>query len=279
MKSTIVAGVAIAAAALVPLGLRARAQGPPPFDRPEAVAGQARDFMMLAGRGAEIGVKAADGKETGVEVQEVRPDGPADKAGLKRDDRIVMFDGERVRSVRQFSRLVQETPPGRTVKATIVRGGKQQDVEITPREGRGPTTGGAFDGDWFGGRLPDMDAFRDRFPFAFDFNLPAAPSARRLGIEVDGLTDQLAEYFGVKEGVLVRSVAGGSPASRAGLKAGDVVTAIDGQPTRTREDLVRAVRDAKEDEVTIAIVRDKKDSAVKVSLESPRRTSRSARPV
>ena len=271
MKSTAFAGLAVAAL-LVALAAHPRAQNAPPLDR----APQARDFMVLAGRGAEIGVQVTDGKE-GVEIQDVRPNSPAERAGLKKDDRIVMFDGERVRSVRQFSRLVQETPPGRAVKTTIVRAGKQQDVEVTPGEGRGGGTPGVFlDGNW-SGRLPDFEMFRNRMPFNFSVDAPG--SGRRLGVDVDPLTDQLAQYFGVKEGVLVRSVAEGTPASRAGMKAGDVITAVDGQPTRTAEDLVRALRDAKDDEVTIAIVRDKKESTVKARLDAPRRPNRSARPV
>src|SRR5690349_13335730 len=108
MRTTVLTSVVVAAAILAVPGARAAAQAPPPPDRGP---GQGRDFMVLAGRGAEIGVQVAEGKETGVEIREVRPDSPAEKAGLKRDDRIVVFDGERVRSVRQFSRLVQETPP------------------------------------------------------------------------------------------------------------------------------------------------------------------------
>src|SRR5689334_25424425 len=77
-----------------------------------------QDLMVLAGRGAEIGVQVTDGKDGGVLVEEVQPESPAEKAGLKRSDVLVEFDGERVRSTRQFGRLVQETPPGRTVKAT-----------------------------------------------------------------------------------------------------------------------------------------------------------------
>jgi len=104
-------------------------------------------------------------------------------------------------------------------------------------------------------------------------------AGRRLGVSVEELTSQLAGYFGAKDGVLVTSVADGSPASRAGLKAGDVITAINGQSVRSREDLLRGLREAPDsDEVTIGIVRDKKDSAVKAKLEAPRRTSR-GRPV
>ena len=52
-------------------------------------------------------------------------------------------------------------------------------------------------------------------------------SSSMLGIEAEGLNEQLGEYFGVKEGVLVRSVAKGSPAEKAGIKAGDVLVKVD----------------------------------------------------
>jgi len=249
-------------------------------DRPNE---RARDFMVLAGRGSEIGVQVAEGKTEGVVVEEVRPESPAEKAGLKRADVIVEFDGERVRSTRQFGRLVQETPPGKTVKATIVRDGRRQSVEITPKEGRGALSERfTIDGDMLRRQLPDLDAWRGQLPrgFNFDFDLPGMLSGRRLGVTVDALTDQLAQYFGAKSGVLVTSVADGSAASRAGLKAGDVITSIDGQSIRSTEDLIRAMRDAKEDEVTIEIVRDKKTSTLKATLEGPSsRRIRGARPV
>src|SRR5262252_9457287 len=212
-------------------------------ERPGDVAQRTRDMMVLAGRGAEIGVQVADSKTEGVLIEEVRPDSPAEKAGLKKADTIVEFDGERVRSTRQFGRLVQETPPGKTVKATIVRDGQRKTVDITPQDGRGGLSDRfRIDGDMLRRQIPDLDALRGqmpRGPFNFDFDLPGVLSGRRLGVTVDPLTDQLAQYFGAKEGVLVTSVADGSPASRAGLKAGDVITSVDGQPVRSTEDLVR----------------------------------------
>ncbi len=71
----------------------------------------------------------------GVVVDEVNPDSPAEKAGIKAGDIVVDYDGERVRSARQFSRLVQETPDGRTVAIGIVRDGKKQTVNATPEAG------------------------------------------------------------------------------------------------------------------------------------------------
>jgi serine protease Do len=277
MKAMKFAGVLVVLA-----GATALAQGP----QGRELERNARALMMLTGRGAEIGVRIADGPTAGVVIEEVQPDSPAEKAGLKPSDVIVEFDGEHVRSARQFGRLVQETPPGRTVKATITRDGQRKDVQITPDEGRD----GFRDGDRFRGRLGDLadlgqlgDLGRlgDHLPpfnFNFDFDLPGALSGRRLGVSVDELNDQLAEYFGAKGGLLVTSVTDGSAASRAGLKAGDVITSINGRSVRSRDDLIRELRDANNDEMAIGIVRDKKESTVTAKVEGARRPLRGARP-
>jgi len=110
----LVAGVGVLALIAVPSAQGRRS------DDPER---RSRALTVLAGRGAEIGVSIRDIESSdtstsgGVVVEEVRKDGPADKAGLKQADVIVEFDGERVRSARQFTRLVQETVPGRIVRA------------------------------------------------------------------------------------------------------------------------------------------------------------------
>jgi S1-C subfamily serine protease len=252
-----------------PFDSRLIAQGNPEIGRQQRGM---RELTVLAGRGAEIGIRIADRSESGVVVEEVQPDSPAEKAGLKRSDIIVEFDGERVRSARQFSRLVQETPPGRAVKATITREGQRKDVQITLAEGRGVTT--MFDGDRMRERLGDLAARLPDMNFNFDFDLPGTLSGRRLGVSVDELTRQLADYFGAKDGVLVTAVTDGSAAARAGLKAGDVITSINGDRITSREDLVRGLREATSEDVTIGIVRDKKESTLKATIESARRTMR-----
>jgi serine protease Do len=241
---------------------------------------RSRELAVLAGRGAELGVRISDAKSAGVEIDEVEPDSAAAKAGLKAGDVITAFDGERVRSARQFARLIRETAPGRTVKATISRNDRQQDVEITMAEGRDSAV--IFDGDRLRERLTDrfgdLDRLRDLpFNFNFDFDFPGMTSSGRLGVTVNELTDQLASYFGAKTGLLVTSVADGSAAARAGIKAGDVITSINGQQVTSREDLLNSMRESNEEEVTLGIVRDKKEQTLRVKIE-PRRPSRSARP-
>ena len=227
--------------------------------------------MVLAGRGSELGVEVTDGKDGGVVIEEVRPDSPAEKAGLKRSDLVVEFDGERVRSARQFGRIVQETPPGRSVKATVIRGGQRRDVQITPQEGRGVRGRGMVDGDLLRDEQRELDRMRRQLPpgFNFRFDWPHILSGHRLGVTVEELTDQLAQYFGAKDGLLVTAVTDGSAASRAGIKAGDVITSIDGRGVRSHDDLVRGLRDARDDEVKIGIVRDKRESLVTVKIEPP----------
>jgi serine protease Do len=270
MKQLKLVGILIAVVGLVALALvlapSAYGQGRERSDR---------SLMMLAGRGAQIGVRIADGPADGVVIEEVQPDSPAEKAGLKPSDVILEFGGEHVRSARQFGRLVQETPPGRAVKATITRDGQKKDVQITPSEAGSATV--FRDGDHFSmpldhlsDNLRELGRLGDRFPpfnFNFDLDLSGALSGRRLGVSVDPLTDQLAGYFGATEGLLVTSVTDGSAASRAGLKAGDVITSIDGRPVRSRDDLVHQLRDSTGDEIAIGIVRDKKESSVTAKVE------------
>jgi serine protease Do len=245
-----------------------------PFDSAEQGT-RGRALTVLAGRGAGIGVRIAD-TDGGVVIEEVDPDSPADKAGLKQSDVIVSFDGERVRSARQFARLVQETPSGRSVKATVRRDGQQREVDVTPDDRRGDMMLSSDMSAYMRDLGRDLGRLGDRLPFNFnfDFNAPGVFSGRRLGITINELTPQLADYFGAKEGVLVASVSEGSAAAHAGLKAGDVITSIDGASVRSRDDLLRRLRESINDEVTVGIVRDKKDTTVKATIEGQTRRPR-----
>ena len=226
--------------------------------------------------GAQIGVTLrdldADDQKTGkaaggVMVESVETDSPAAKAGLKANDVIVEFDGERVRSSRQFARLVQETVPGRSVQMAAMRDGQRVPLTITPRE-----SGGPFKFDRVEGALAKVAPVpvpkSGTFPFA------VYVAAGQLGVSVTELPTQLAEYFGTKDGVLVTSVADNSIAGKTGVKAGDVITSLDGGSINDGADLRRrAQRLEPGDEFTLGIVRDKKPLTLKGKMESPRRTT------
>jgi hypothetical protein len=95
----------------------------------------------------------------------------------------------------------------------------------------------------------------------------ALGSSRRIGVATSQLGKQLADYFGVAHGVLVNSVEANSPAEKAGLKAGDIITEADGQQVDDAGDLMRALGRKDEGEVTLTVVRDRKQRTVRVTPE------------
>ena len=232
--------------------------------------------LEVAGRGAYIGVTVRDADASspnaGVFIEDVVQDSPAEKAGMKAGDVITEFDGERVRSSLQFTRLVRETPEGRSVQAALSRAGQRIPVTVTPER--------STFGDDFGMRLLNGPRARLAAPAApappppppawapFEF-FGRARGTGRLGVTVEDLDTQLADYFGVKEGVLVKSVAEGSAAAKAGLKAGDVITAINGKHIYDASDAARALdRVEGNGEVTVEVTRERKTQTLKGKLEA-----------
>ena len=197
-----------------------------------------RTFSIFLNGGVYLGVGTEDiTKENmgryglrevrGVGVTQVIKDSPAEKAGLRKDDVILRFDGESVTSTRKLSRLVSESSADQTVRLTISRGGAEQEVTATLSKHNMSNLLGAgirdqvfrgIEKDW-----PQIKSDDGNFVFSFGGN-------RRIGVSTETLTKQLADYFGAKDGgVLITSVTENSPAAKAGLKAGDVITAIDGE--------------------------------------------------
>jgi len=196
--------------------------------------------------------------EYGVLVMEVAEESPAAKAGLKANDVIIEFNGIRVEGEVQFGRLVRETPPGRTVPVKIVRDGKTQELKVTLGSRRAITIGPDFRFDL---RIPEI-----RIPPI----VVQLGGYSLLGVRVQDLTEQLGEYFGVPQGrgVLITFVRAGSPAERAGLRAGDVIVAVDDAEVQNVREFTRALA-RKEGDVSLTIVRNKERQKVTVSL--PRR--------
>jgi membrane-associated protease RseP (regulator of RpoE activity) len=204
-------------------------------------------------------------EDKGVLIEEVEEESAAAKAGLQANDVLFSFDGVRLRSVRQLRRLVQETPAGREVEIEFSREGQRRTAraELEERHARFhmPEI-----------HMPEMEGPHVEIP---DLNIWAMGRGPRLGISGDELTPQLAEFFGVEEGkgVLVREVAAGSAAARAGVQAGDVIVSVDDQQTPSVGELRRALRRAEEDQVTLTIVRGRRQQTLPVTLDRPQRRS------
>ncbi len=196
-------------------------------------------------------------EDYGVEITRVEDNSPAEKSGIKAGDVVLEYNGQRVEGMEQFGRLVKETPPGREVKLTVSRNGTLETltavvgsrkyhfaVNIPPIE------------------IPEIPPMPD-IPQIF-----TATRSARLGVEAETLGPQLAGYFGVKEGVLVRAVLDNTPAQKAGFKAGDVITKVDGTVVTAPSELSSAVRAASlKKTYSVELMRDRKLVTLTVTVE------------
>ncbi len=92
-------------------------------------------------------------------------------------------------------------------------------------------------------------------------------NSRRIGVSTMSLNKQLADYFGIAngKGVLVTSVTDDGPAAKAGVKAGDVITAIDGEEVDSPGDISRVVGRKKEGDVTLTVIRNRSQQTIRVT--------------
>ena len=212
----------------------------------------------------------------GVGVTQVVKDSPADKAGLRKDDVILRLNGEDITSVRKLNRIVSELAPDQSVRVSFSRGGAEQEVSATI----GKRNNSSMVGDllknqpkvwkWQGnpktfkweGPLVDGDLFKNNGDLVF-----ALGNSRRIGVSTMELTKQLADYFGIAggRGVLVTSVTDDGPAAKAGLRAGDVITAVDGEAVDSPGDVSRIINRKKEGDVTLTIIRNKAQQTIRVT--------------
>ena len=175
--------------------------------------------------------------ERGVVLGKIIPDSPAAKAGLKENDVVMEINGQRVEGAAQFRRMLHEIPAGRTIQLTVWRDGHSQTLNATLGKSEerhrsmkmvAPTPGA------FAFRMPDMNVIPDIPSMEWNGGMLLGGHPR-LGIDAEDLSGQLATFFGAPdgEGILVREVNSGSAAEKAGVKAGDVITSLDGDRIRS----------------------------------------------
>lgn len=232
----------------------------------EVTSGKAKELKLPAERGVLLG--------------RIVPDSPAAKAGLKDNDVITEINGQRVEGEAQFRRMIHEIPAGRSAQFTVWRDGKAQSINVTL--GKSEERGNM----WF-----------KTAPRAFSFQLPKveipelapmpgmdwnggvlAGAHPRLGIDAEDLSGQFGTYFGAPEGegVLVREVNSGSPAEKAGVKSGDVITTLNGERIRSLGDLREKLAAKREDKtVKLGVLRNKSEMTITVELPpAPSKRSR-----
>ncbi len=171
----------------------------------------------------------------GALVAQVMPDAPAAKGNVKSGDVILSFDGQDVASGRRLPQIVAATPIGKTVPVVVLREKKELKLSIKVAE------------------LVDREAKPEA---------RAGESGTALGLSVAAVNQMTRERFGLDadtQGLVVIDVDQGSPAAERGLKPGDLITDIAGQPVTQPGDLAQRVKAARakgERSILLHITRD-----------------------
>ncbi|MGI8882767.1 MAG: PDZ domain-containing protein [Pyrinomonadaceae bacterium] len=220
----------------------------------------------------------------GVAVEKVIENSPAATAGLQTNDVIVRFNGEEVTGARKLIRLISEVAPDHQAKLTVLRGGGEREINVTVGKRETPKFQNTF------GRLGNLQSYPRiaELPELSEIPLPpnaplaamrpgepnvflfSGQSGRQIGVGISTLTKQLGEHFGAADGrgLLINNVRENSPAAKAGLKAGDIITEIEGKEIKNSLDLTRALNEKKEGEITLTIIRDRNRQTVRVTPET-----------
>ena len=268
------------AAVSVALGVAGAAQLSPPAQPPPPPAAQtARIIQFGASAGGSylgIGVQDVDAgrlrelklkEERGVEVTAVEEDSPAGRAGLRKGDVVLEMNGQRVEGVEQFVRMVREMPVGREAKLQVSRNGEVQTRTAKVAQRKSWT----FPGDRAVviPAIPGVSGVSG-VPRATMPDMPRATMSWRngsLGVEAEALKGGLAEFFGVKQGVLIRAVSKGSPAEKAGLKAGDVIVRVNEKGVGSPADVSAILRERGDRKaINVVVMREKREMSVTLAL-------------
>ena len=194
--------------------------------------------------GVEIQAPREGAAEKGIVVQDLDPEGPAAKAGIKPGDTIVKVGDKEVSDYNSLVDMLRKHKPGDKLSVKVMRDGKEHALDVTLGERRSrpsPRSSG--------------EAPRE--------NVPAF-----LGVATQPLTPAMKSQLKTEEGVLVTQVGPETPAARAGIRRGDVITKVDGKAVADPEQLREAVRSAHAgQELTLSVARDGKSQDIKVRAE------------
>jgi serine protease Do len=174
----------------------------------------------------KLGLKTAEGALIG----EVSKDSPAERAGLKRGDVIISFDGKKVKEMNALPPMVAKTPIGKEVEIVVIRKGKEERLTVKIGELK---------------EEPRVAA------------TPIPEIQEALGLSVQELTPELAESLSLKgeKGVLISGVSPGSPASEAGLERGDLIQEIENETVEGMDDYKRIMQESASKNQILMVIR------------------------
>lgn len=171
----------------------------------------------------------------GVLVGDVDKAGPADRAGIKRGDIIVEFDGKKVENRTQLRNMAAQTKPGTRVKIGLLRNGKKMEVTVNL------------------GERPKEGEERQR-P---EEQQPEGQTSDKLGLSIQTLTPDIAKQLGYQNdrGALVTDVMPGGPAEDAGLQRGDLIKEVNRRGVENVRDFENEIKGLKSGDVAALLVR------------------------
>jgi S1-C subfamily serine protease len=224
----------------------------------------------------ELGLPA----EKGVFLTEITEESPAEKSGLMKGDVIVEYQSMPVLSVKQFQRMVGDTPQGRNVNISLYRDKKKMNLtaEIGSDESSihrirkfnmpapAPADKDQIYRFYQGFADGFSDGLRDHLPGNTQYLLR---KGLVLGIEGAAMTEQMADYMGIdeSEGVLVTAVSRDSAAEVAGIMAGDVIIAVNGDKVRDSRELRNSLEKGT---LELELVRDRKKISLEAEITPPK---------
>jgi serine protease Do len=164
----------------------------------------------------------------GALVAKVIEDSPADKAGLKRGDIILSFDGQKIMEYSDLSRMAAKTKRGKKIVLEIIRDGNPQKISVNI------------------GLYPKDD----------ELALNNRPHSYRLGMKVEDIPADIENYMNknIPGGVIVSEIEPGGPAQGAGLRTGDVILELNRQPINNITDYGAALQKLKADETVLLLI-------------------------
>lgn len=204
-------------------------------------------------------------------------DAPAGHVGLKVNDVVLSIDGQNVADADALRRMLRDIPPGRKVSLEISRDGNVQTlgVQLVDRKVMEHEIWTRLDIDVDGiapvAPPPTMGITGGDAPISSGFHMSLFTSTLNVGALVEPLTSQMAEYFGIPGGLMVKQVARKSEAAAAGFKAFDVILKVGADAIATSADWDRDLRSNVGKPVQVTVLRNKKQQTLTLQVDSKHR--------
>ena len=165
--------------------------------------------------------------QRGALVADTSKGGPAEKAGIKRGDVIVTFNGREIKEMNDLPYIVASTPVGEVVTVEVIRKGRKKSIQVT---------------------LGELEK-KEETPIL-------SKAEPNLGLTLEEITPEIARNFRLskKTGIVVVKVEENSPAAGAGMSPGDIILEIDQEPVKDLEDFHQRIKAYKKGDTLLFLV-------------------------